>query len=328
MNSNILRFFKIVLLVSISITNIFSKESNKVEKLFSSLNLASVRDFTLSTDKNEAYFTILSPQENHSIIVKSMYIDNKWMKPTLVSFSGEYRDLEPFLSENGLKLYFASNRPITHSSKNSKDFDIWYVTRTDFKSKWGDPINVGAPVNTTGNEFYPSVSTNNNLYFTNDSRTNSKGKDDIFVSTWDKDKNIYSEPESMSESVNSPGYEFNSFIAPDESYILFTGYGRKDAVGSGDIYISFKNISNNSWSKAINLGSQINSKSMDYCPFVDIDSSSLYFTSKRSEIDNIKFNSVDDFLDEINKYENGLSRVYKISFKNILTSLLEKNINK
>ncbi|WP_321538323.1 hypothetical protein [Flavobacterium piscinae] len=50
----------------------------------------------------------------------------------MVSFTGKYKDLEPFLSTDGLKLYFASNRPLTESGE-PKDFDIWYVERKTLK---------------------------------------------------------------------------------------------------------------------------------------------------------------------------------------------------
>ena len=64
-----------------------------------------------------------------------------------------------------------------------------------------------------------------------------KGKDDIFVSKWENGK--YTEPVSLSDSINSDGYEFNAFIAPDESYIIFTAYQREDGFGSGDLYMSY-----------------------------------------------------------------------------------------
>ena len=44
-----------------------------------------------------------------------------------------------------------------------------------------DPINIGEPINSPANEFYPSVANNNNFYFTCDERS-TKGKDDIFFS--------------------------------------------------------------------------------------------------------------------------------------------------
>ena len=85
--------------------------------------------------------------------------------------------------------------------------------------------------------------------------------------------------------------------APDESYIIFTAYQREDGFGSGDLYMSIKD-SDGIWAKAKNLGAEINSNKMDYCPYVDTKTNTLYFTSKRSEINNSNsgYSSVQRFL--------------------------------
>ncbi|MCU0343138.1 MAG: hypothetical protein MUF28_04880 [Ignavibacterium sp.] len=271
-----------------------------------------VRDVAISSDGDEVYFSVQSYADEVSLIGCLKRVNDKWLEPEIVTFSGKYFDIEPFLSANGLKLFFASNRPLKESESEPKDFDIWYVERRDIRSDWSNPINVGAPINSGSHEFYPSIANNNNFYFTCNERS-TKGKDDIFVSYW-KDGN-YFEPVSMSDSINSDGYEFNAFVAPDESYIIFTAYQRKDGFGSGDLYISYK-ISDSAWTKSKNLGQEINSDKMDYCPFVDANNN-LYFTSKRTSInDPVKpLNSMNDFFNELKKYDNGLSRIYRIKFQ-------------
>jgi hypothetical protein len=41
----------------------------------------------------------------------------------------------------------------------------------------------------------------------------------------------------------------------------------------------------------------------------------LYFTSKRNSVSNLGFKTIGEFEKEINKYENGLSRIYKYNIK-------------
>ena len=123
------------------------------------------------------------------------------------------------------------------------------------------------------------MSKNNTLCFTRDG-TGSKGKDDIFIAKWNDGK--YEIPASMSDSINSEGMEFNAYLSWDESYILFTAYDRKGGSGSGDLYISY-NKGNDEWTTAINLAN-INSQQMDYCPFVNQKTGSLYFTSRRTSV--------------------------------------------
>lgn len=269
-----------------------------------------IRDIALSPSGNEAYFTIQSPLEEISIIANIKKESGVWLEPKMVSFSGRYKDLEPFLAPDGLRLYFASNRPLADSIGQPKDFDIWYVQRTTIDAAWGRPINVGSPINTEHNEFYPSITQNNNLYFTSDAPS-SKGKDDIFYSAWNNDR--YASPLSLSGSINTEGYEFNAYVSPDESFIIFSGYNREDGLGSGDLYISHKDEAQN-WGVAANLGESINSKYMDYCPFMDLNSQTLYFTSRRSSIVKTNtFQSLEDFENEIGTYENGMSRIYKVA---------------
>lgn len=274
-----------------------------------------VRDFTISSNEDEAYFTAQSNLPEISIICMVKKIGHEWQKPEIVSFSGQYQDLEPFLSPDELRLYFASNRPLSDSTTAPKDFDIWYVSRENKKADWSAPINVGAPVNSEHNEFYPAVSSANTMYFTCDAR-DTKGKDDILRSAWLNES--YTEPVSMSESINSEGYEFNAYVSPDESLIVFSGYNRPDGFGGGDMYLS-KRQKDGSWGPAKNLGPEINSEKTDYCPYVNWTTKTLYFTSRRSTVSNkTGFTKMDDLLEELGKFEDGSSRIYKVSATEII----------
>ncbi len=270
-----------------------------------------VRDFTIASSGSEAYVSIQSPLSELSVIARLEKANGIWKEPVLLPFSGKYNDLEPFLSGDNLTLYFASNRPINDSISGVKDYDIWYVMRPEVDAPWGLPINMGAPVNTSYNEFYPAVANNGNLYYTSD-HPNAVGKDDIFFSQW-KDGQ-YTAPEPLNSAINTDGYEFNAYISRDDSFIIFSGYNRDDGQGSGDLYISFRD-EENQWKKAINLGEKINSRYMDYCPFVDLASGTLYFTSRRSSFNEVyDFKTMEGVFQEISKHENGLSRIYKTSF--------------
>ena len=308
-----MRYISIIAII-ISFISTNYPEGNSAEPFLPQIfsQFPNVRDIAISSDGDEIYFSVQSYQNEISIIACIRKEDSVWSNPEIASFSGKYYDIEPFLSPDGLKLFYSSNRP-SDSSNSTKDFDIWYVQRENKNSEWSKPINVGEPINSDKNEFFPSIANNNNFYFTCDER-GTKGKDDIFFSQWKNGK--YSEPISLSDSINSDGYEFNAFIAPDESYITFTAYQREDGFGSGDLYISYKN-QNDDWEKAKNLGKQINSAQMDYCPFVDTKTNTLYFTSKRTSLNKFTkhFSSIAKFLNALKRYDNGLSRIYKTSIK-------------
>ena len=276
-----------------------------------------VRDIAMSPDGNNIMFTSQSVMVNLSAIITVSKEGTTWSSPQVASFSGQDFDLEPFFSLDGLKLYFVSTRPLETSSTEPKDFDIWYVERKTINDNWSQPINIGSPINTEHGEFYPSIANNGNFYFTRDNPT-LKRKDDIYISAFKDGK--YSEPIALPDAINSEGYEYNAFIAPDESYLLYGCYNRKDGLGSGDLYISYK--TEKGWSEAKNLGNTINTDKMDYCPFVDTKTKTLYFTSK---LDNTvttfeKPLSLNSLLEEFNKYDNGLSRLYKVSIEDLLNN--------
>ncbi|MFN0289812.1 PD40 domain-containing protein [Pedobacter helvus] len=270
-----------------------------------------IRDFCITSNGNEAYFTIQSPSQELSQIVVIKKINDKWSEPQLLPFCDEYSYLEPFLSCNGNKLFFASNRPFKDSVQVKKDFDIWYVERKNVNEKWSEPINLGSNVNSKSDEFYPSLSENNNLYFTKESSLG-LGKDDLFFCRWDGNK--YSAPELLNTNINSDGYEFNAFIAKDESFLLYTKYNAAGGFGSGDLYLARKN-SLGEWQKAENIGHKVNTKFMEYCPYYDAENETLYFTSRRDELTTKKFANLAEFQSYISNGANGLSKIYKVKIK-------------
>lgn len=277
-----------------------------------------VRDIALSPKGDEVYFTVQSYVEGCSSIAYAKKVNGKWGEAKMAAFSGRFNDLEPFFYLNGLRLYFVSNRAFDGKSSEIKDYDIWYVERKSLMDDWSEPINLGAPVNSVGNEFYPSLSKNGNLYFTSDNLPSlSKGRDDIFMSALVNGK--YTSPVLLSDSINTTEYEFNAFVAADESYLIYTGYNRAGGFGSGDLYISFKN-KKGEWTSSVNLSKEINSDKMDYCPFVDEKKNMLYFTSKRNTVKTVfeKQYTLAELLKEMNKYENGLSRIYAVDISSLL----------
>lgn len=286
---------------------IAAQVGNEIVQFNSALNqFLNVRDFCISENGEEAYFTLQSPFQEISQLARVTRVNNEWTAPELLPFSDAYMDLEPFLSSDGKRLYFVSNRPLDDSTQEKKDFDIWYVERNGQKEEWSKPKNLGAPVNSAQDEFYPTLSENNNLYFTLDS-PDGLGKDDIYFSRWEN--GTYSTPALLDENINSTGYEFNAFISKKEDYLLFSKYNEEGGLGSGDLYISRKDANGN-WAKAENIGAPINTKYMEYCPFYDEKNQILYFTSRRNDMASRSFGSVSEFQKYIYGSNNGLSKIY------------------
>lgn len=262
------------------------------------------RDMTISPSNDELYYTL--QQKSGSIILYCKKTGNRWSKPEVAWFSGKFSDMEPAFSPDGKKLFFASNRPLKETDSLAKDYDLWCIEKKN--NQWIQPFNLGTAINTEKDEYYPSIASNRNLYFTRD---NGDTKDDIFISK--NNNGQFETPLVLPKEINSAGYDFNAFIDPEESFIIFSSYKRKDDLGGGDLYISRRK--ENVWQPAIHFEKGINSPALDYSPFISFDKKYLFFTSKRSSI---KFplknrKSLKEIEQQYLSHSNGSDDIYMVS---------------
>jgi hypothetical protein len=265
---------------------------------------------TFMPDGNEAYYTIQGLNNyNHLVCVKS--INGKWQKPELASFANPDHNADPFISPDGKKLFFWSNRPANPSEKSEDNSDIWMVERKG--DSWGAPMRLDAIINTKHWQIFPTVSLNGNLYFSCNYE-DSKGGFDIYKSEFVNGK--YTRPINLGDAVNNAALEQEPYIAPDESYIIFCSDRHAPKSDNWDLYISFKNEDGN-WTKAINMGNRINSPAMDQAPIVTSDGKYLFFSSCRVKLidcfaKNFCYQTI---MEALNRPQNGSSDVYWVDAK-------------
>lgn len=269
------------------------------------------RDLNISADGKELFFTRGTSDNKRRCLMSSKWIGDQWSSPDILPFSGVYQDIEPFLSPDASKLFFASNRPLGGET-NAGDYNIWYVVRNG--ETWGDPQSVGALINSQVDEFFPSVGHSGNLYFTAE-YPDGIGLEDIYVSyIWEGQ---YQKPVLLDTTINSKTYDFNAYIAPDESLIIYSSYGRKDDMGGGDLYMNVRTAAEAPWSNVQHLESPINSNSLDYCPFVDLKKEFLYFTSNRTALLPDTLKSAKSFAAYHESLLNGNGNIFKFPFKSL-----------
>jgi len=149
---------------------------------------------------NEIYFTRWSDNNlNESFIYKSHKQKENYFEPQKlnenVNMKG-YKSMHPFLSADGKKLFYSSNRP-----GGKGGFDIW-CCNIDEKGMIGEPRNLGYPVNTTGDEVSPFWhEMSGKFYFSSNGLTGLGGLD-VFKSDHPEDK-VFSFPENLGTPVNS-----------------------------------------------------------------------------------------------------------------------------
>lgn len=227
-----------------------------------------------TVDGKEFYYNAL--HEGKWAIFMAREVRGWWTRPIPMQFTSGYTDRDFSISPDGNKILFGSDRPRKEGDSISKSLDIFVTERLPMHS-WSEPENMGYPINTNRSENYPSMAGNGNLYFFT-FREDGLGGCDIYLSRYVDGR--YQPPENLGAAVNSDKHDWDAFIAPDESYIIFSSKDRQDSIGGQDLYISYRKEEGNR-TLAKNMGPRVNSPYCEICPCVSLDGKYLFFTSRR-----------------------------------------------
>ena len=198
------------------------------------------------------------------------WANGQWTDPETILIADDWGYNDPFLSRDEQRLYVISEQPLSGRGA-AKDYDIWYVERQH--NGWSEPINPGAPINSSGNEYYISFTADGAMYFS----SNRGGESfDIYKAPF-KD-GAFTEAMRLGPAINTQYYEADVFVDPEERYLIFAG-SRPDGLGQGDLYISFRKA-DGSWTPSKNMGEVINSPGHELCPYVSPDGEYLFYTSR------------------------------------------------
>jgi hypothetical protein len=228
----------------------------------------------LSQDGNEFFYTAWEPETGTRIMVTRLS-DGGWTEPARARFSTHPTDVDPAVSPDGQRLVFGSRRPRPGETQDREGFDLWFVRRQ--ANGWGEAEHMGPVVNSGSSQVYATLTHDHTMYF-QAVRDEGYGKADIYRSRLQDGRHLA--PENVGPVINSENYEGDVFIAPDESYLIVTVYGRDDDLGGGDLYISFRG-KDDSWTTLQNMGPAVNTDAREFCPMVSPDGNYLFFTSKR-----------------------------------------------
>jgi len=151
---------------------------------------------------------------------------DSWSEPAPLELVGDSMiAAHPSLSADGTLLYFVSDKIGGYGGK-----DIWVAASKG--GKYDRPENLGPEINTPGDEMFPFIRENGDLYFSSNYRPGIGGLD-IFKAVKD-DKGKWT-VENMKAPINSPGDDFGiTFIKGEDEKGLFSS-NRKGS-RSDDIY--------------------------------------------------------------------------------------------
>ena len=187
----------------------------------------------LTPDGHTMYLTVCKTDNNYpryAKIASSRRSDAAWTKAQEVELTRDTLSLfaHPAVSPDGKWLYFVSDMPGGEGGK-----DIWRVRLSE--TSMGGVENLGAPVNTPGDELFPTFRPNGDLYFSSNGHEGMGGLD-IYIA----------KPNAFGWQLEHPGFPLNS--QGDDFGMTFEGMlnkgyfssNRGDAHGWDHIY-SFEN---------------------------------------------------------------------------------------
>ena len=228
---------------------------------------------SFTSDGKEIYWTIMPENEPFKIIYMKQE-NGVWLEPKDAPFirkSESFNSL--FLNDDNIILFKSA------SLANEKVHTLWKVKREN--NVWGKPIEFNHLF--TGLAMGTSVTKAGTIYFTLAKK--GFGSHKIYRSQLKEGK--YLEPEELPSEINADGDNWQPFIAPDESYLIFGRYFLKEHTSK--LFISFKDKDGN-WSESRSLDeiNNFNKWSNAMWPYVSPDGKYFFFVSSEDN-KNIKY---------------------------------------
>ena len=239
----------------------------------------------ISPDGNWMVFTAKDYPEGYGSfdIYISYQTPNGWSERKNLgeSINSAYWESAPCLSADKKQLYFASDRPGGYGGS-----DLYVATRMA-NGKWSAPRNLGAVINTEGDESCPFIHADNETLYFNSNGHPGIGGTDLFYSK--KSANGFLTPQNLGYPINTINDEGSLFVTADAASGYFAS-DRSDSKGGLDIYVIQLNQSNKanttSWVEG-RIYDSLNGKGlMAVVEVIDLDSKLVVSEVEADEIGN------------------------------------------
>ncbi|HUV31363.1 MAG TPA: ankyrin repeat domain-containing protein [Acidobacteriota bacterium] len=177
---------------------------------------------TISKNNHEIYWVRNCP--NFQKIWYTREVDGIWSRPKIASFNSSVDgvgDEDPYITPDGMKLFFSSNRPLRPGEPARDVQSTWFVDRTE--DGWSEPRILEIPGrDKTWDVGGATVSSDGSVFFHVDYVENGTFVADIY--SMSLENNAYGAPEKLSDAINSPSVEAKPYVAPDGSYLIFSSH--------------------------------------------------------------------------------------------------------
>jgi hypothetical protein len=146
-----------------------------------------------------------------------------------------YQESFPCVSPNGLELFFSGREEELARPGGCGKADLWVTRRAARSDPWGEPVNLGAVINSAYSDARPSISPDGLLLFFDSDRPGGYGNYDLWVIRRSKIDALWTKPVNLGPVVNTPAIEECARITADGS-TLYWDSGRPGSYGDNDIW--------------------------------------------------------------------------------------------
>jgi Tol biopolymer transport system component len=240
-----------------------------------------------SSDGLEMYISSQNPAGGYGDwdlwVLKRPSKDADWGPPENLgpAINSPSQDSLSCISNDGLTLYFGSNRPERYGN-----FDIYMTTRATKNDPWGPAANMGTNINSSATDGEPSISSDGLEFYFESFRDGGYGGADIYVAKRATENDPWGAPVNLGPVVNTPYREQWLSLSPDGLLLLFSDHTNASSFlpggyGQADMWTTRRASRADPWQAPVNLGPKLNSSLHDGTPRISPDGSTLYFFSSR-----------------------------------------------
>lgn len=215
---------------------------------------------TFSPDGRSAWFNRTPDDRTSLTILETHLVDGAWTEPVPASFSGTHRDIDPFVTGDGSRLYFNSDRP-AGPGDTTNDFDTWFVERSG--DGWGAAQRLSNVYNSDSSETFVSATRDGTLYF----RSDRDGTRSVYAVTPAGERRIV--------AIETTQVVSNPLVDPDGRFLIVA---ITTEAGPPDLYVACR--SGDGFAAPLPLDG-VNSPFAEFAPALSPDGRTFYFTSER-----------------------------------------------
>lgn len=186
----------------------------------------------LNARRNMIYFTRCGVEDKGVMGCSIMWAKKagqKWGEPEVIPIAADtFAVGHPAISADDNTLVFSSDMPGGQGGK-----DLWYITYNKKAKTWSEATNLGSEINTPGDEMFPFIRDNGELYFSSNGHIGMGGLDIYKVAS--TGVNQWSGIENLKSPLNSESHDFGIVFEPEKERGFFTT-SREGGKGGDDVW--------------------------------------------------------------------------------------------